>query len=33
FAVDETATKSFAEGHYKMNGANKSAQLIRGWLE
>jgi predicted glycosyltransferase len=33
FAVDETATKSFTEGHYKMNGANKSAQLIRGWLE
>lgn len=32
-AIDQTATKSVIESHYKMDGANTSAQLIRGWLK
>lgn len=32
-AIDQTASKPRVESHYEMDGANRSAQLIRSWLE
>lgn len=32
-AIDQTAIKPRVESHYEMDGANRSAQLIRSWLE
>lgn len=32
-AIDQTAIKPVIESHYKMDGANTSARLIRGWLK
>ena len=32
-AIDQTALKPLVEGHYEMDGAYISAQLIRSWLE
>jgi predicted glycosyltransferase len=31
-AIDQTATKTVTDTHYKMDGGSTSAQLIRGWL-
>jgi predicted glycosyltransferase len=32
-AIDQTALKPLVEGHYEMDGAYRSALLIRSWLE